>query len=162
MNNRPRLKIKLTLLDKIIELVGLITLILFWIYTIYHYSSLPEIIPIHYNGAGEADGFGDKINIFSLPVVATVLFIGTTILNQYSHLFNYTSTLTEENAPRLYQNATRLLRYLKTITVIIFGLIAYSTIQNTHTNTEGLGSWFLLFTLAVIFIPIIVYLAVNE
>jgi len=122
--------------------------------TITNYIELPDIIPTHYNGAGEADGFGGKGNILTLPLVATILFIGLTVLNKFPHVFNYPTDITKQNALRQYTNATRLIRYLKLIVVIIFGLIAFKTIQNCSGQAHGLGVWFLPLTLGLIFIPL--------
>lgn len=158
MITRPKLKLNLTTTDKIIELAGWVCLPGIWILTLTNYYSLPETIPIHYNGAAEADGFGKKWNILTLPIVSSILFIGLTILNKYPHVFNYPSTITQENVLRQYTNATRMIRFLKLVIVIIFGLILFKTIQNVNGNADGLGAWFLPLTLGLTFIPMIYYL----
>lgn len=126
--------------------------------TVINYQSLPDIIPTHYNEVGVADGFGDKWMILTLPFVATVLFFGLTILNNFPHIFNYPNDINEDNALRQYTNATRLIRYLKVIVVVIFGLISYQTIRHSNGFTEGLGIWFLPLTLILIFVPIFYFL----
>ena len=47
---------------------------------------------------------------------------------------------------------------LKIIVMIIFGWIVFKTIQNVNGNTDGLGTWFLPLTMAMIFIPIIYFM----
>jgi uncharacterized membrane protein len=158
MNKRPRIELELTQTDKIVEILGWIMIFGIWILTLINYYDLPEIIPIHYDGARKADGFGNKANILTLPIVSTILFVGMTILNKYPHVFNYPSEITYENALHQYTNATRLIRYLKLTIVIIFGLIVYKTIQNVNGNADGLGTWFLPLTMGMIFIPIIFFL----
>ena len=158
MNNRPKIKPILTTTDKAIELVGWIALIGIWVLTLVNYSSLPETIPIHFNGAGKADGFGNKENILSLPIVSTILFIGMTVLNKYPYVFNYPSAITKENALQNYTNATRMIRFLKLIIVIVFGLIVFKIIDNVKGNADGLGTWFLPLILGLIFIPTAYYL----
>jgi uncharacterized membrane protein len=157
MEERPKLKIVLTITDTIIEIVGWFLIVAVWSYTLSNYQSLPNTIPIHYNGAGFADGFGDKWIILTLPFISSVIFIGLTVLNKYPHIFNYPTEITKGNALRQYTNATRLIRYLKGIIVVIFGLIAYQTISQANGLSEGLGLWFLPFTLCLIFIPIIYF-----
>jgi hypothetical protein len=46
-----------------------------------------------------------------------------TVLNRFPHIFNYTTTITEENALREYTRATRLVRYLKLTMVLILGIV---------------------------------------
>jgi uncharacterized membrane protein len=158
MTDRPKLKLELTTFDKTLEILGWTSILSIWFLTITNYTNLPDTIPIHYNGAGQADGFGGKETILTLPLIATVLFVGLTILNMFPHIFNYPINITPDNALRQYTNATRLIRYLKLIIVVIFGLIAFKTIQNANGQADGLGSWFLPMTLGLIFIPLTFYI----
>lgn len=154
MEERPKIKLELKGIDKLFELVGWISIIAIWGLTISTYTNLPDTIPTHYNGAGQADGFGGKENILTLPLIATILFVGLTVLNKFPHVFNYPTNITQDNALGQYTNATRLIRYLKLIIVVIFGLIAFKTIQNTNGEADGLGIWFLPVTMGLIFIPL--------
>ena len=158
MKDRPKLKPNLAPTDKIIEGIGWLAILGIWTLTLSHYTELPEIIPIHFNGAGEADRFGGKENILILPIVSTLLFIGMTVLNKYPHVFNYPTSITKENALSQYTNATRMIRFLKLIIVLIFGLIVFETIETANGNSDGLGVWFLPLILGLIFVPIGYYL----
>ncbi len=158
MDERPKIKLELTTTDKIFEILGWTSIFAIWVLTITNYTKLPDIIPIHYNAMGQADGFGRKGNILILPIIATVLFVGLTILNKFPHVFNYPTNITTDNALRQYTNATRLIRYLKLIIVVIFGLISYQTIRNANGQTEGLGTWFLPLTMGLLFIPLIYFI----
>ena len=158
MSVRPKLKLELTTFDKTLEILGWSSILAIWVLPITNYTNLPDTIPIHYNGAGQADGFGEKATILTLPLIATVLFLGLTILNKFPHIFNYPTNITKDNALRQYTNATRLIRYFKLIIVIIFGLITFKTIQNANGQAEGLGVWFLPLTLGLIFIPLTFFL----
>jgi uncharacterized membrane protein len=158
MERRPKLILKLKKTDKIIEFLGWASLIAIWVLTIINYSILPEIIPTHYNGKGIADNFGGKANILTLPLISTVLYIGMTILNNFPHLFNYPVKITAYNAIDQYKRATRLVRYLKLIIVLIFGLIAFNIIESANGEADGLGVWYLPFILGLIFIPLIYFI----
>ena len=156
MNKRPRIKLQLNQTDKILEIVGWISVVGIWALPLINYSILPEIIPIHFNGAGKANGFGNKTHIFILPIISTLLFIGLTILNKNPHVFNYPSQITKENAVHQYTNATRMMRVLKLVIVLLFGLIIFKTIENVNGNADGLGTWFLPFTIGL-FISLTIY-----
>lgn len=155
MENRPKIEIKLTQTDKVIEAIGYLILVVFWINSIVSFPSLPENIPIHFNGLGEVDNYGPKTSIFLLPIIGTLLFIILTFLNKNPENFNYNVEITEENAEKYYKISTRLIRYLKLIVLLIFLLIDYETIQTSKGNSEGLGIWFLPFTIGMFLIPII-------
>ena len=158
MNKRPRIKLQLNQTDKILEIVGWISVVGIWALPLINYFDLPEIIPIHFNGAGKANGFGNKTHIFVLPIISTLLFIGLTILNKRPHVFNYPSQITKENAVHQYTNATRMMRVLKLVIVVLFGLIVLKTIQNVNGHADGLGTWFLPLTMGMIFIPMLYFL----
>ena len=158
MDKNPKIELQLNQTDKILEIIGWVAVFGIWVLTIANYFELPEIIPTHYNEAGEADGFGNKSNILALPIISTLLFIGLTFLNKRPHVFNYPSEITKENALFQYTNATRMIRFLKIIVMIIFGWIVFKIIQNVNGNTDGLGTWFLPLTMAMIFIPIIYFM----
>ena len=155
---RPKIKLIPTTADKLVDILGWLILLALWGWTITHYSSLPETIPTHFNAAGKADGFGSRVFIITLPVIASVLFVGLTVLNRYPHSFNYPTAITQDNAFRQYTLATRMLRYLKLVLVLVFGGIEFMTIQNATGKTAGLGVWFLPLTLVLIFLPLIYFL----
>ncbi len=158
MVERPKIKLNLTNTDKVIEFIGWIILIGTWVLATLSFSDLPESIPTHFNGAGEADGFGEKTNIFVLPIIGTILFIGMTMLNKNPHIFNYPKTITNENALNQYSNATRMIRVLKLTIVFVFGLILFMTLQFTNGNADGLGTWFLPLTISLFIIPTLYFL----
>jgi uncharacterized membrane protein len=157
MEANPKLKLKLTILDYLIEILGLLLFSSTWIFIISIYKSLPDIIPIHYNAYGTADNFGKKWMILSLPIVSTVLFIGLTLLNYFPESFNYPTKINEDNALIQYTYATRLIRYLKLVIVFIFGILLYQTTRYPLNQNDGLGIWFLPMFLGLIFIPLIFY-----
>jgi len=98
MEERPKIKLELTTADNTFEIIGWLLIISVWGLTITNYANLPETIPTHYNGAGQADGFGGKATILTLPLIATVLFVGLTILNKFPHIFNYPTNITQDNS----------------------------------------------------------------
>ncbi|MEZ5046916.1 MAG: DUF1648 domain-containing protein [Chitinophagaceae bacterium] len=148
-------KINWTNTDTILEILAWAILLITWIITCVNYPKLPEIIPTHYNSVGHADDFGTKKSIFILPLIASILVVVLSILNKFPHRFNYPVKITQENSLRQYTLATKLLRYIKLNIAIIFGFISFQTIQIANKKANGLGVWFLIFTIALLFIPIL-------
>lgn len=131
---RPKYQPGLTSADKKLELIGWGVVVVTWLYTIINYSALPDIIPIHLNNWGEIDGYGVKKTIFALPVVSTVFFIILTILSRYPHIFSYyPKTITEDNYQEEYTIATKVIRWLKLIIVLIFGAIVFTAVQKAFS-----------------------------
>lgn len=156
MDTRPKIKLTLSPLDNAFELTGKIFLVVMWGLTVYTFFKLPTTIPIHFNASGRADGYGNKITLLFLPVLATLLYVGLTQLNKYPHIFNYMVDITEENAPRQYAIATRILRFIKVAILLIFSLVILFVYLTIIGVTNGLGSWFLPFTLALFLVPVII------
>ena len=113
METRPKINVSLSPLDKILESIGKLLFIIIWGLTLFVFFKLPTIIPTHFNASGKPDGFGNKLTILILPIIATLLYFGLTKLNQHPHAFNYINSITEDNAEKQYTIATRMLRVLK-------------------------------------------------
>ncbi|MFV8224770.1 DUF1648 domain-containing protein [Christiangramia aquimixticola] len=141
--------------DKILEIVSWAFLMIIWLTSIISYKTLPDKIPTHFNIDGIADKFGDKFEIFTLPIIGTILTIGLTILNKY---LNSSNILGKRN--NLGNNAItmRIVRFLKIAILVIFGMIMIHTIEIAKNHSNGLGNWLLILTIIVINIPPIYYL----
>ena len=158
MKDRPKIKIKPTATDRLIDVAAWVLLLAQWTLVIVYYSKLPDIIPSHFNLKGDIDGSGGKAGIIFLPILTTVLLIGFTIANRFPHILNYPVKITEDNALRQYTLATKLMRYINLATAILFGTIVFMVIQSAMGEADGLGAWFTPLLLGVMFIPVIVYL----
>lgn len=155
---RPKIKPKLKSIDKWLEGLAWITLVLLWFWTIWNYTNLPETIPTHFGAGGEPDAYGGKKTIFALPIVGSLSFLLLTIMNHFPHLFNYAVKITPENAAAQYANSARMMRFLKFSITLIFLLINILTIRTVTGKAEGLGWWFVLVVLGSIVCPLIYFL----
>lgn len=143
MHNRPRIKVEWDRLDYMMEIAGWFLLAAALFITIYFYPKLPDIVPSHFNAAGEADGWSGKGTIWISPAIAFVLFMGIRILTNYPHHLNYISPITEENAEYQYRLATRLLRSINLVIAGLFFYIQWSIVNTALGKWEGSGKWFL-------------------
>jgi len=157
-NEKPILKIPLTGFDKAIEAIVIILLLAFWIFTLTNYRTLPEIIPTHFVANGKADGYGLKWTILTLPSVATLFYVGLSVLAKYPHKFNYATTITVENAPRLYTIATQMLRVMKLAIILVLFLMEYETVQLALAIPDPLSNWYMMIDFTLIFVPLFYFL----
>lgn len=153
MEKRPRIKIPLSLLDKILEVLCLTILVAGWLFVLWAYPRLPDQIPTHFDAAGQANDFGPKATLFYLPAISLVLYAGITILNRFPHHFNYLTEITEQNAMQLYTSATRFIRWLKTMVLLIFAAIIFFTCQASLSSSHQLGAWFLPLAIVCVLAP---------
>lgn len=158
MNKNPKIKLELSIIDKILEIAGWSALLTLWFIILINYSDLPDKIPSHYNAYGEVDGYGSKFLLIILTLISTILYISLTYLNRFPHIFNFPVKITQENAVNQYIIATRLIRYIKFIIVLIFGSIVFITIFNYKNSNIGIGIWFLPIILILVFLPLIYFI----
>ena len=152
IKKRPKSKAFFTLFDLIIEIAGLVAILFLWIVLIVTYSGLPDLIPVNYDFSGQAYKFGNKSSLLELAVVATVLFVGITILSRFPRIFNYMVTITEVNAFFQYGNMARMVRCLNLSIVLVFVCVILYTVFYTGENN---GIWFTFLLLAMSLIPLI-------
>lgn len=161
MSNPPVIALPKTSTDRMLDLLTVFLLVVFWGVSFYYYSDLPEEIPIHFDYAGEVDNYANKKTIFLLPMIGTMLAGFLTLVSRHPETFNYTVTITPENAERQYRNALLMTRVMRIVIVFVFMLIDWEVIQIALGNSEGLGVWFLPIFLIVVFVPII-YFAIRS
>jgi len=155
---RPKIKIDLDISDYIIESIGATFLVLMIGWPLYYFNELPEIIPRHFNAAGEPDGYSQKKIIWTLPAIGLVIYIGMFFLNKFPHIFNYLKEITKENAERQYRIATKLIRTINMLIAVSFFYIGFGTIQTALNEQDGLGKFFLPITLVATFGTIGIYM----
>lgn len=158
MTARSLEKLNYTFSDKLMLMLACLLLLFIWGLTITRYNSLPDTIPIHYNASGEADGFGARRHLLTLPLIATVLFALLSILGRYLFKLKYPAHITYEQALKQYTLAGRLFRYMNCVIQLLFSGIVFQTIQHAAGHSSGLGVWFMPLSLALIFIPLLYFI----
>lgn len=155
MISRPKIKVPISKIDRFIEKVSFVLLIFLWAFTIFSFIKLPEIIPIHFDALGTPNGYGNKLSLFLLPVITSVLYICLTYLNKYPWVFNYIVQITEENAESQYSFTSRMIQLLKCSMMLIFTLLALYSYWTANGKSETPGWWFLPLFAGILFIPLI-------
>jgi uncharacterized membrane protein len=156
--NRPQLKLPLTPADIVMEAAGGIAVAALWAIVIYSYNNSPDMVPVHFDLAGNVDSYAEKRTVFILPCIATVIFIVMTAINAYPHLFNYPGNITPENAERQYRTSTRLIRFMKFAVPVIFAVLEYQTYRVASTGSSGFDNWVIPLCMGLIFLPMIFYM----
>ncbi|MBN2412085.1 DUF1648 domain-containing protein [candidate division KSB1 bacterium] len=155
---RPKFEIQPDSVDRLIELIGFIGVIVLLGLPILYYGNLPDIIPGHFNIHGEPDAYSGKGIIWILPVAGLVMFIGMSVLVKFPHIFNYPVTITPENAERQYILATKVIRILSASLIWLFCYIIYVVIRISLGDPVGLKLYLILVFVGFIFVMFGVYL----
>lgn len=155
MAKQPIINLRPTPLDRCLDAISFLLLLALLGTTLYYYKLLPETIPTHFNASGEPDAFGDKSSIFLFAGIAVLIYVVLYIYKGKPHLYNYPTTITEDNAPEYYSKASKMMRFLNLVNILIFFYLQYQTIQTALGSSDGLGSYFLVITLAVSLLPLL-------
>ncbi len=112
----------------ILNLIPLALLIGLSIWVLAIYSDLPQTIPIHYNMAGEPNGWGSKTNIFILLGVLGVLdlfMVGFTLIpRKYAIDFiNGAEGCTQEGKELIYDASMDILRIINIFVNLALGYV---------------------------------------
>jgi len=148
MSNRPKITVPYQSIDIIIELINITLLIGIWLIVIINYDQLSETIPTHFNAAGEADDFGNKTIVWSLPIIATFTFGLVFIINRFPHVHNFNINITKDNALKNYRLSTQIARFANLYSLILIGVITLHMVQmGINKPLNLLNSYFLAFSI---------------
>ena len=157
MKTRPKTCPPKKFWDKIFESIAVMGLLIGIYLTIQALPNLPTTIPIHFDAAGNADGFGSKAMIWLLPAIGVVMVPAMLFLRRFPWLSNVPFEITEENAAYQYGLIVRLLSLLACFVSLLFLLLVYDTISIAFGGSSLLGWLFMPIFLTGIMGPIIWY-----
>lgn len=149
MNNRPILSIPMTTVEKALKILSVLMIVMLFGYIIYIWNDLPEEVPTHFNGTGRVDGWGGKESLWMLPIIGLLLFMILSFLERFPHIFNYPVMITEENAPKLYLEARRMIVILNFEITFFLSYISWGIIQAVYGH-DSIGVWSIPILLIVI------------
>ena len=90
---------KKTTFSKIANLISLLFVVGILLYIVITWKNIPDMIPGHYNIAGEIDKYSSKNSIWILLAVQTLLFTMMSVLERFPNIWNcllYTSDAADE------------------------------------------------------------------
>ena len=118
-------------LDLILLVITISLLALTWGYLIIKYSSLPNIITIHFDGLGKPNGYSSKENIWFAPAIFSILSIAFIFgaKHQETITFPKREIGTTEKSSNL-----KMMLYSSLLLAIICPLIVYTIIEASITK----------------------------
>lgn len=143
-----------TLLQRALNLVSPLLLLAAILAVILRWKALPERIPIHYNLAGEADGYGGRGSLLLMPLFGLIMDLAMAIVWRFPQSWNMGLRKTAQNAPHLYHATRDMLAQLRFLMALYFA--AFALWMAFHP--ERLSLWLSLGGTALIFLPLILYL----
>jgi len=132
-----------------IEKIALSILFFQIAWVLYYYTQLPESIAIHFNSAGNADGWGSKIYLFLMPVIS----IGNFALIKWAKSLGKYNT----HKPADPKEMEKMVDHINLSCQLIFAIISFQMVRTALSTTDGLGGWVFPIFLILIAYPFIFY-----
>lgn len=123
------------------------------IYLGLNWVSLPEKIPGHYNAVGAVDRWGSKGELWIVPIIACMMYIGLTVIEKYPQLWNTGVQVTKENQELVYRLLKNMLGTQKLLMVTVFSFITINS-----SLSKELPMWFLPAILLLFFGSLIFFI----
>ncbi|WNR44614.1 DUF1648 domain-containing protein [Paenibacillus roseipurpureus] len=158
MNNRPILPLTKTKLETVFDAISLLAIVSMIVYIAFEWHDLPERIPMHFNGSGEINRWGNKMSVIFPPMISLILYSGLTLLGRVPHVFNYPFPITADNALQQYENGRLFMTSLKTVITILFAFITWSVIRIAKEGNGDINLWILGIILLTLFGTIIFFI----
>ena len=146
------MKINKNRYDIFVEIICLTLLIGTLIYLFINWNSIPDEIPGHYNAMGEIDRMGRKGELFVVPIVNWLMYLGITLIEKFPEVWNTGVKVTKKNKERVYRTLKNMLSTMKLIIVAVFTYITINSAQSL-----SLPVWFLPVFLVLLFGSIIFF-----
>ncbi|GGN56079.1 MULTISPECIES: DUF1648 domain-containing protein [Oceanobacillus] len=154
----------------VLDLLTFIVMFSMITYVSISYSKLPTEIPIHFNMAGEADGWGHKGTLFGLILLNFHTVLLCFVLNYYLIIrsdkadslqfmnipFLKKEELTEGEIHTVKRNTARMLAVSNLAISLTFASVYYDIIQNGLGKENGLG-FGVEVMIILVFFPFIYY-----
>lgn len=155
---RPKLKLKKTKLEWFSDLIGAGIFIGVLVYMLSLWNELPDLVPVHFNAAGEADRWEAKSTLIVLPLIAIFTWVFMTILERFPHIHNYPKRLNETNVRAFYLSSRKMLNVSKNICMLLFSYIVFQQVNIARTTTDTIHPLFPVVFFAALAVPVLIHL----
>lgn len=144
--------------DWTLEILSLLSLAAAFIPVLY-YAELGEgnVLPIHYNVLGKADGWGSRAFIWILPLVATAFYAALTICEQFYTKFNLPFKVPSSNATPVYRLCIRLVRHEKLVCIATFAYMNGTSLAIAMGRGSNLNKYAMMFLVFSMLAIVVIY-----
>lgn len=135
--------------------VSTLLLLFTWIYPALHFAQIPETVPVHFDGQGNADGFGSRNMVWLEAGIATLLFGMCVFIFYRPQMIN----LPEDMKKNL--NAVKnFIAVFSTVITGVFAYMMYSSIRMSLGESEGFSfpPGLLIGLMYIVIIGLMIYL----
>lgn len=149
------MKITLDKNDKIWETISLLLLLTQALIIGLTLPSLPNTVAIHFNGAGQADGWGNKNTLWLSLGLSILVYAFLTFVSYRPGL--YKSRMTKNNLDEQYRLTSKMARTVKSFILLAFIALTTFMLMTAQGKWTGLIPFLFLIFFALVIPPCIYY-----
>ncbi|MBR0085636.1 MAG: DUF1648 domain-containing protein [Lachnospiraceae bacterium] len=122
-----------------------VLIVVTFVYVFAAWHDLPDRIPIHFDAAGEPNGYGSKYTMIIFPLIMLGMFIMMEVVARHPKSWNTGVKVTERNQEKVYKIIRNMLSYVELAITVLFTVISFMM-----AGVGSLGKAFLPVTLIAI------------
>jgi hypothetical protein len=143
--------------DKVIEILALSALVLLWVMT-YRFQHIgAELMPADYDFFQNPSEYWASNMTYTIPIIATLLYIGITWYNTRGQYGNYLVQDDTEKREKLIEINQKLWRWLKFMLILIFLSIEFFSFHSGSGFGTGIPKWYIVVFPMMLFGPVIYF-----
>jgi hypothetical protein len=101
-------------------------------------------VPIHFGINGKPDSWSGKDAVWLLVAIYGVVAVMLFFVNKQPQYFNYSVTVTTENAPQLYQMGARMIRVIRLWISLLFLCIQWMVYDSAMSGEASKLNYMLM------------------
>ncbi len=142
---------KKTALDYALIVIGGVILLATGVYLLATWSTIPNLVPIHFNFSGAVDQMGGKSTLWVIYAIEACLYVFCTVMTQFPKTWNNQPKSKDPVMQLKYiQTYQRMMEVLDLLLVILFAGIILFVIH----GMTGLNTFFVITFVLIIFTSI--------
>ena len=110
-----------TLWQRALGLAAPVLLLGALVFVLCRFPALPEKVPMHFNAAGEIDGYGGRASLLLMPLIGLVMDAVLAITARFPKSWNLGVRVTLLNRVRVYRLARDMMAELRLAMAVLFG-----------------------------------------
>lgn len=143
--------------DVVVELLAIAAVLFLWAETYYFQHLGAEIVPNDYSFLESPNEFWASKMTYSIPFVATMIYVALTIFNEKRRHNEYEYEFNPEKSAAVLRINRRLWRWLKLNLILVLLVIEYFSFHTGSSLGDGISVWFILIFPVLVFGPVVYF-----
>jgi len=147
-----------SLLDRAVEVAGVIALVFLWMMTYYFQQKGLQAVPEQYDFLDQPNEFWASKITYSIPFVVTIVYLIITYTSLKKSEPDDHPYYSPEKAAAFQVLNKRLWRWMKLSIILVFIMIEYFSFHTGSRAGEGISYWYFLFFPVLLIGPAVFFL----